>query len=482
MVSPSLSYEISWEKEPVGGAEQATWGQLCVRLGDDYLWGAKEGERVTAVRWTWVDLLEHLADVWPWLVWEEGWPAGPRVSDPRRFLADSQQWLGQLGAKEAAEQEDVLYEFRHRHDLALAIRGKILPPLWVVREGRNACVAGPHQSALIPHDHVLMCLTNLGEEIVTRLGGLTDDRSVHAIESWKQRLEIDRMLAASISIGVTIDELAALSDGDVAATFEIDPTGSAADFEPNELLAAARMAVPSTDSSVVRTIIAAMRSVELRETSELDRLAQSAAVYLSSEAADGQKPALLGHELARWFRSELGIAQDELLEPASLLTKWNVYLGELALDDEGIEAIACWGKAHGPAVLVNGCGRHSRDEGGRRATLAHEICHILVDRGAALPLAEVFGGHVFRAVEQRAGAFAAELLMPGNIAGSAFQSTTAPRDVLESLVTQYGASREIIAWQAYNGGLGMKWDTFAVLRSQVSHPERFLWKVASGHG
>ncbi|HMR10003.1 MAG TPA: ImmA/IrrE family metallo-endopeptidase, partial [Polyangiaceae bacterium] len=268
------------------------------------------------------------------------------------------------------------------------------------------------------------------------------------------------------------------TDGDFASAFEIDP--SADEFEPNELLAAARMAVPSTDSSVVRTIVAAMRAVKVCRTPELDELATRASACLANEAANEVKPAELGYKIARWVRDELGVADDEKVDPASMLRKWNVHVGELCVDDDGIEAVACWGRQHGPAILVNRSGRHSQDEAGRRATLAHEICHLLVDRSASLPLAEVFGGHVFRSVEQRAGAFAAQLLVPREMAGRAFLNARSPGDVLSSLAGKYGASRELIAWQTYNSGAGMNWGTFVLLRNQVSRPERFLWNVASG--
>jgi len=479
MPEAALTHEVSWEGEPRGSAEKATWGRLSIRVDGEHLWGAQGAVADSGVRWTWVDLLEHLAEVWPWLIWEEGWPAGPLVGDPRSFLSDSRRWLEQLGPREAAEQEEAMYEFRYRHDLALAIGGKILPQLWIVREGRNAWVAGHTVSALISHQQVAEGLVSLADEIAGRLRGLDDERSKSAVEAWDHRLDIGTSWAAAISVGVGENALAELANGDVASTFEIDPAMPADAFEPNELLAAARMAVPSTSSSVVRIIVAAMKSIPPRATPALNQLSRAAEEQLAAEAGDSLKPATVGYRLARWLREALGVCRDDRVEPAALLEGWGVFVGQLAAPDDGIEAVACWGRAHGPAILVSSEGRHSREEAGRRATLAHEICHLLVDRNAALPLAEVFGGHVFRSVEQRAGAFAAEMLIPGDVAGSAFRDTSEPRQVLDSLAAAYGASREIVAWQAYNSGHGMSWDTFCVLRSQVTHPERFLWSVAS---
>ena len=53
-------------------------------------------------------------------------------------------------------------------------------------------------------------------------------------------------------------------------------------------------------------------------------------------------------------------------------------------------------------MLLNLDARYASSSGRRRATLAHEICHLLVDRGSALPLVEVLGGRTAEHVERRA--------------------------------------------------------------------------------
>jgi Zn-dependent peptidase ImmA (M78 family) len=49
---------------------------------------------------------------------------------------------------------------------------------------------------------------------------------------------------------------------------------------------------------------------------------------------------------------------------------------------------------------------------GIRFTLAHELCHLLFDREKARPIVHASTPWAERAVEQRANAFAAMLLMP----------------------------------------------------------------------
>jgi Zn-dependent peptidase ImmA (M78 family) len=476
----AFDYDLTWDGEPRDGAEHATWGRLLVRLGEQLLWAERADEQARGVRWTWVDLLEHLAEIWPWLLFEEGWPGEARIRDPKRFLADSRSWLDALAPHEAAEAEDVLFEFRHRHDLSMGVPGVLLPQLWIVRMGKRTWVGSTSTMASLPCEQVEQTLTALGEEIAARLAAVSDDeRASSAIAAWSSRMDLRAAEVAAISAGLSEERLMELAGGDLETTFEIATDVSAANFAPNELLAAARMASPATDPSIVQTIIAAMRGIRKLSTAVVDQLSEHARAELQEHAQD-QKPAVLGYSLARWLRRELRLDADGRFDPKDLLYRWGVHVGELDVDDDAIEAVACWGAAHGPAILINRRGRHSQKASGRRATLAHEICHLLVDREAALPLAEVFGGAVSRPVEQRANAFAAEMLIARETAGTAFHQADDPEDTLDHLCTKFGVSREIVAWQAYNSGIPMRWSTFVVLRMQVSHRERFDWRVASG--
>jgi len=63
-----------------------------------------------------------------------------------------------------------------------------------------------------------------------------------------------------------------------------------------------------------------------------------------------------------------------------------------------LEAIAAWGPRHGPVILLNQAANQQTEQVKpanlyrERSTLAHEICHLLIDRERALPVSEVLGG------------------------------------------------------------------------------------------
>lgn len=91
---------------------------------------------------------------------------------------------------------------------------------------------------------------------------------------------------------------------------------------------------------------------------------------------------------------------------------------------------------------------------GRRSALAHEICHLLIDRPHALPVAEVLGGQVPRWAEQRANAFAAELLLPRVQAERLCRQAADPVAAASRLEGDYQVSRKLTLHQIINSELG----------------------------
>ncbi len=116
-----------------------------------------------------------------------------------------------------------------------------------------------------------------------------------------------------------------------------------------------------------------------------------------------------------------------------------------------MEAVAAWGEMHGPAIILNTwTGSRAAHEHGRRATLAHEIAHLILDQDRALPAGEVLGGRTPEYLEKRARAFAAEFLLPRVAAEEALRNESSMEDAANYLKSFYKVSTELLAWQINN--------------------------------
>jgi Zn-dependent peptidase ImmA (M78 family) len=249
-------------------------------------------------------------------------------------------------------------------------------------------------------------------------------------------------------------------------TFEVPTTG---EFEPNEVLCAARGIRGAVTPADLRSVLERIRGTKRTATPELDRLSTGSEDVLAGVA--DEKPAEQGHKLAIWLRSQLGLGTKPLLV-ADILKSLRVTARAFSLAASHIDAISFWGKRHGPAVLVNKLGTHAQTRPGANATLAHELCHLIADRNNALPFGEVFT-RASLPVESRARAFAAELLVPSTVAVDAFAQNRNPARVLKRLCRKFNASAEVVAWQVRNSGTPLDKTTRAFLRGKVSRPEAF---------
>jgi len=138
----------------------------------------------------------------------------------------------------------------------------------------------------------------------------------------------------------------------------------------------------------------------------------------------------------------------------------------LKLESGAVDAIACWGSID-PLILLNRNEQaRAASKHGRRSTLAHELCHLLVDRTRALPVAEVLGGEVDSESEKRANAFAAEALLPQVHAIEVLRNAPSLREAVETLARTHQVSRQLVAYQLHNApGVELSEDEQVALRN-----------------
>src|SRR5262249_45112049 len=283
--------------------------------------------------------------------------------------------------------------------------GVRLPMLFLLREGDFMLVATSHGPERLAFETTLSTLEALGNVIADRLkGAVNNERAKNILDAWKRRNEVPIFDRVEIASGLSRSAVEAIAREDnFEAFWDVHPDT----FAPNELMAAARMVGRLLSDDDTRIVVENVKSMPFVKTESLNRLSELAEVQLSLHKL------AVAHEqgrlLAEWFRALPDVVEhDGTVDPERLLGKWNVKLSEIALKSENLDALCAWGSKHGPSIVINKNGGRAHFRTGRRSSLAHEICHLLVDRRGSLPLTEALGGEVPEVPEQRANAFAAE--------------------------------------------------------------------------
>ena len=461
----AILLEVQWSAESAATSEDATRGVLRLWVRGRLVWPG--GDLDEGLEWTWVELAEFLARSWRWLLWENGLPFELSGGSIGQIYADlDHRWrLLSMAAREAEEED--LYSFEERHDMARALMGAVAPPVWVVREGNMCWVSTSDAAAFVPFRVVEEALQGFVDAVISRLADVDDERASAVRAAWDARTQTTPGELVAVATGLERGILSQLQgDQDPANFWELD----ADDFAITELIAAARLAaaLPTTDTAQMLT---AIRSAPKHDTSALDAL--STAALEQVPFGPGGYPYDQGYFVADWLRGQMGISSQDRVNPEELLRSWGVQIQTIRLSTDAVDAIASWGPRHGPVVIVNTAGAHNKSPRGLRATYAHEIGHLLLDRTTALPLAEVMGGRAVGITEERARAFAAQLLLPKEEAGRLLDGAIDPAQAVRALQRRYGVSQEIIAWQARNSDIQLSAEVHAVLRRFVSRPWRF---------
>jgi Zn-dependent peptidase ImmA (M78 family) len=461
-----LSFRLRWDKP------QALEGNLTFYLSGYQIWTTTPHSQPAEM---WRSLLHGLGKAWLRLMLEETYPCGASPESPSQTVSEL---LDSAISPEVAERE--FQEFRKGHDISSWFSDDArLPALWFVREGVLVVVEGNGRVLRWAFGDVRRTLTELGEALNARLA-TSDNQSAVAREAWANREVASNDEVNKISLGVDLNRVRSLVEKGVLSR---TPNRSEILRGLDEIRAAARMLSNRVNDSEVVKTAALIRSQSYRSTSELDLWATEALKVLQN--CKTEIPHVQGMQLAQWLRRKVRkIQYGSRVEPQDLLADFGVEIVPFETETH-IHAISFWGPSHGPAILLNTKSRSSgqgrfiafaRLSGGHRATLAHELCHLLTDRGGSLPVAEVFGGAVPRAPEVRANSFMAEFLLPQDFAGEAYKNNADAKDALKLLTITYGVTRTVAAWQI----LKRFWQDTVVLREadrrmfeRIVSPRRF---------
>jgi Zn-dependent peptidase ImmA (M78 family) len=131
-----------------------------------------------------------------------------------------------------------------------------------------------------------------------------------------------------------------------------------------------------------------------------------------------------GYEVALETLEQLDATRNEArhINLIAALSELGVAVQDVEVDDQSLRGVAIAGPGLSPTIVVNTRAKWNRTNPGYRFTLAHELAHILVDRGSARTITHSSTPWAPEAVERRANAFAAMFLMPYRLVDAALSA------------------------------------------------------------
>ena len=448
----AFALKLAFASDPDGGqgidAETAaSWGSFQVWIQGRNLCAHREaGEHIDSVHWYLLPLLEWFARNWDPLLHEERLPAKnmgntawvslratrfppPAIEDDeRKATVWETEWQG----------------WRNRHALCSAREGGLFPDI-VIRRMRDQVelswgpvrVAGegehhrftesdqgfatlPPQTVAEPlHEILSQAARHLSSQIpgskrITalnrRLQGLTGAHDAH-----------ERRLAWLAGLGTTArgvqtgwrratENLSSLAAHPRRAMLEAKGT-------PLVITGSCQAALmfgslePTVKSHDVTRLAQAMADLfdpqgEPREESTVVR-----AVPIGESGSPAREQGYeLAEEVHEFFNGEF--ERGSFVDIDKLIEALGIEVARLDLSDDKVRGCAIAGPKHRLGIFFNGRHASNADAAGHRFTLAHELCHVLFDREREHSLAVASGPWAPHAIERRADAFAAMLLMP----------------------------------------------------------------------
>jgi len=167
-----------------------------------------------------------------------------------------------------------------------------------------------------------------------------------------------------------------------------------------------------------------------------------------------------GYGLGENARHSLSAEPGPLHELEQLLRDLGVHVARVVISSRHVSAASIWEPMAVPVILLNSRCDQNEHPGARRATLAHELCHLLHDASehditTRVSWATEKTGNYNDAAETRARAFAPAFLAPRTqVKAWLGEQKKALRDdntaLIQALATDWGLSFEGAVWHAKN--------------------------------
>ena len=399
------------------------------------------------------DLLSHLVEFWAPLTLRQTYPVPVAATRPIELRAAAERRWDAEPAETAEREDAALCDFEEAHDISHAFSGYFdLSPLFLLRRGDKMIVDTRAGFRVVDYDDAVGEMTRIGDEIAQRLS--ESDRWSELIGLWHQREAKDPIALLAWATGLTRRFVERLThDGLLSKPASFTEIAN----DNDELRIAARMAgaLPAEQIAEILSLVAQFPKLS---APELDALARAVSHFIAERYAD-RRAHEQGEIAARWVRERLGLGVYEACDIAVELERLGVRLDFRSVEPAALRALAIDGQRHGPVAFINMRGPlRSSSDGPRknwsvRVDLAHELAHLLLDRGHALGAVEVLNSRMPAEIEQRAKSFAGELLAPIEGVAAVWREAGSPRTFapLQSLTLDlrktFGVTKAVATWK-----------------------------------
>jgi hypothetical protein len=399
------------------------------------------------------DILSFLTENWHSILLEQTCPIYnlPRPSLLRQ--AAKVAWAQDENLD--AEAEDVQIEiFERAHNLASCFAGMMeIPPLWLMRRDKVMVVENEKKYWTPSLNQVQKALCSLGDAIAERFSG--EEKFSILLTAWKNRSDKDplTLLATAASLPPSYAKNL-VSENILRAPLNFEDAAN----DEDELRIAARI-TGALSLQQVRSILSVAKSIPLGSSDALQRVKKTISTeLLESPLSEYRRPHDIGMCAAISARRLLGYSSAQRIDLEKVISQLQITLKCADNLTESFKGLAIWGTHHGPGIVVTQEGGNGPwGSGFHRVTIAHELGHLLMDSDHAIGAVDVLRGRTSPHIEQRARAFAGELLLPAKTAANAWQRDGHPSDreklakLVQRLQRTYGVTKSVAAWKLEHG-------------------------------
>jgi hypothetical protein len=422
-------------------ASVGSWGQWRLWIGGlnlcehELVLGDGQIEAKEAVTWYLAPFVRWLAEQWGPLLHEERFPRGLQLGELSRARTARDAYLSVLETR-----GDDLNAFKpwqdwaSRHGVRWAAEGGLTPDIFIRRVGDDIEVSwgdrlqpgGEAAQFWIEPGIAHAPVSAVGDALDAALGWFVKQPELanrewfgevrQLIHSRRRPVERSHWLSWYLDGSRVAGPLTELFDRlrtrpgvvsafqGMAAAKYLDPLSPAA-----AMFGALAPNISETAATRLLAIISEAYHGSVR-TAHLDQFVTDRPAWLARSPWDE------GYQLARDFIETVDIVRNETsVDLENLLGRLGIRNRLEHLDEAGPRGAALAGDGLRPTIVVNRDHPMNRAAVGRRFSIAHELCHILHDRGRGRRVTHSSTPWAPAAVEQRANAFAAMLLMPPEV-------------------------------------------------------------------